>query len=201
MDLNRLTEKAQQAVLAAKNIAVRMNHQQIDVEHLLLALLDQEQGLVPAVLSKADVSPDALKIRVQQELERLPRVSGQGGAPDQFYVSGQFNALMTRAEDEAKKFKDEYVSVEHLLLAMTDDGGPAGRILKDFGVTRQRLMSALQQVRGRQRVTTQNPEETYQSLEKYGRDLTATARQGKLDPVIGRDEEIRRVVQVLSRRT
>src|SRR4051812_20394065 len=201
MDLNRFTEKAQQAVLAAKNIAVRMSHQQIDVEHLLLALLDQEQGLVPAILTKADISPDALKIRVQQELERLPRVSGQGGAPDQFYLTGRLNALVTRAEDEAKRFKDEYVSVEHLLLAMTDDGGTAGRILKEFGITRQRLMSALQQVRGRQRVTSQNPEETYQSLKKYGRDLTQMARLGKLDPVIGRDEEIRRVIQVLSRRT
>jgi ATP-dependent Clp protease ATP-binding subunit ClpB len=201
MDLNRLTEKAQQAVMAAKNIAVRMNHQQIDVEHLLLALLDQEQGLVPAILSKADISPEAMKIRVQQELERLPRVSGQGGAPDQFYVTGRLNALFTRAEDEAKRLKDEYISVEHLLLAMTEDGGAAGRLLKEFGVTRQRLMSALQQVRGNQRVTSQNPEETYQALEKYGRDLTQYARQGKLDPVIGRDEEIRRVIQVLSRRT
>lgn len=201
MDLNRLTEKAQQAVLAAKNLAVRLNNQQIDVEHLLLALLDQDQGLVPAILAKADVSADALKIRVQQELERLPRVSGQSGSPDQFYVSGRFNTLMTRAEDEAKKFKDDYVSVEHLFLAMTDDGGAAGRLLKDFGVTRQRVMSALQQIRGRQRVTSQNPEETYQSLEKFGRDLTQLARQGKLDPVIGRDEEIRRVIQVLSRRT
>ena len=108
---------------------------------------------------------------------------------------------MTRAEDEAKTFKDDYISVEHLLLAMTDDGGPTGRLLKEFGVTRQRLMTALQQVRGRQRVTSQNPETTYQSLEKYGRDLTQAARQGKLDPVIGRDEEIRRVIQVLSRRT
>jgi ATP-dependent Clp protease ATP-binding subunit ClpB len=201
MDLNRLTEKAQQAVMASQSTAVRMNHQQIDVDHLLLALLDQEQGLVPAILAKADISPDALKIRVQQELERLPRVSGQSGSPDQFYVSGRFNALMTRAEDEAKKFKDDYVSVEHLLLAMTDDGGPASKLLKGFGVTRARLMTALQQVRGRQRVTTQNPETTYQSLEKYGRDLTQAAREGKLDPVIGRDEEIRRVIQVLSRRT
>src|SRR5947209_5154416 len=201
MDPNRLTEKAQEALRSAQSTAVRMGHQQIDVEHLLSALLDQEQGLVPAVLNKADVSPEALKVRVQQELERLPRISGQGGAPDQFYVSGRFNALMTRAEDEAKRFKDEYVSVEHLLLAMTDDGGPAGRMLKEFGVTRQRLLSALQQVRGRQRVTSQNPEETYQALERYGRDLTQYARQGKLDPVIGRDEEIRRVIQVLSRRT
>jgi ATP-dependent Clp protease ATP-binding subunit ClpB len=201
MDLNRLTEKAQQAMLEAKNIAVRMNHQQIEVEHLLLALLDQEQGLVPAILTKADVSPEALKIRVPQELERQPRVSGTSGSPDQFYVSGRLNTLMTRAEDAAKQFKDDYVSVEHLLLAMMEDGGAAGRILKEFGVTRQRLLGALQQVRGRQRVTSQNPEGTYQALERYGRDLTEYARQGKLDPVIGRDEEIRRVIQVLSRRT
>src|SRR5438067_13363055 len=123
MDLNRFTEKAQQAVLAAKNIAVRMSHQQIDVEHLLLALLDQEQGLVPAILTKADISPEALKIRLQRELERLPRVSGPSGAPDQFYLSGRLNRLLTQAEDEAKRLKDEYLSIEHLLLAMSDDGG------------------------------------------------------------------------------
>src|SRR5205823_6857145 len=115
--------------------------------------------------------------------------------------TGRLNQLVTHAEDEAKRLKDEYVSVEHLLLAMTDDGGAAGRILKEFGVTRQRLLSALQQVRGHQRVTSQNPEGTYQALERYGRDLTQYAREGKLDPVIGRDDEIRRVIQVLSRRT
>ncbi len=201
MDPNKLTEKAQAALRDAQGLAVRMGHQQIDVEHVLLALLDQEQGLVPAVLSKADISPEALKIRVQQELERLPRVSTPSGPPDQFYVTGRLNRLLTQAEDEAKRLKDEYVSVEHLLLAMTDDGGMAGRLLKEFGLTRQRLLSALQQVRGNQRVTSQNPEETYQALERYGRDLTQYARQGKLDPVIGRDEEIRRVIQVLSRRT
>src|SRR6476620_4532347 len=134
MDTNRLTEKAQEAFRGAQGLAVRMGHQQIDVEHLLLALLDQEQGLVPAILSKADISPEAMKIRLQQELERLPRVTGQGGAPDQFYVSGRLNALFTRAEDEANRLKDEYISVEHLLLAMIDDGGLAGRILKEFGV-------------------------------------------------------------------
>src|SRR5207249_11031833 len=175
--------------------------QQIDVEHVLLALLDQERGLVPAILGKADVSADALKIRVQQELERQPKVSGAGGAPDQFYLSGRLNRLLVQAEDEAKKLKDEFVSVEHVLLAMLDDGGATGRLLKEFGVTRQRILAALQQVRGSQRVTSQNPEETYQALEKYGRDLTQYASLGKLDPVIGRDEEIRRVIQVLSRRT
>jgi len=201
MDINRFTEKAREALQGAQKLAVRMNHQQIDVEHLLVSLLDQEGGLTPAILKKAGVAPEALAIRLQRELEKLPRVSTPSGAPDNFYLTGRLNKLLTQAEDEAKKLKDEYVSVEHLLLAMTDDRGAAGTLLKEFGVNRDRLLSALKDVRGSQRVTSQNPEETYQSLEKYGRDLTELARRGKLDPVIGRDEEIRRVIQVLSRRT
>jgi ATP-dependent Clp protease ATP-binding subunit ClpB len=201
MDINRFTEKAREALQNAQKLAVRMSHQQIDNEHLLLALLDQEGGLTPAVLKKAGVAPEALTIRVQRELEKLPRVSTPSGAPDNFYLTGRLNKLLTQAEDEAKKLKDEYISVEHLLLAMTDDRGAAGTLLKEVGVNRDRLLSALKDVRGSQRVTSQNPEETYQSLEKYGRDLTQYARRGKLDPVIGRDEEIRRVIQVLSRRT
>jgi ATP-dependent Clp protease ATP-binding subunit ClpB len=201
MDINRFTEKAREALQGAQKLAVRMNHQQIDDEHLLLAMLDQEGGLTPAILKKAGVAPEALTIRLQRELEKLPRVSGASGSPDTFYLTGRLNKLLTLAEDEAKKLKDDYISVEHLLLAMLDDRGAAGSLLKEFGVNRDRLLSALKEVRGSQRVTTQNPEETYQSLEKYGRDLTNYARQGKLDPVIGRDEEIRRVIQVLSRRT
>jgi len=201
MDINRFTEKAREALQGAQKLAIRMNHQQIDVEHLLVSLLDQEGGLTSAILKKAGVAPEALTIRLQRELEKLPRVTGAGGAPDNFYLTGRLNKLLTQAEDEAKKLKDEYVSVEHLLLAMTDDRGAAGTLLKEFGVNRDRLLSALKDVRGSQRVTSQNPEETYQSLEKYGRDLTEYARRGKLDPVIGRDEEIRRVIQVLSRRT
>jgi len=201
MDINRFTEKAREALQGAQKLAVRMNHQQIDVEHLLVSMLDQEGGLTPAILKKAGVAPEALTIRLQRELEKLPRVSGAGGAADNFYLTGRLNKLLTNAEDEAKKLKDEYVSVEHLLLAMTDDRGATGTLLKEFGVNRDRLLSALKEVRGSQRVTSQNPEDTYQSLEKYGRDLTELARRGKLDPVIGRDEEIRRVIQVLSRRT
>jgi ATP-dependent Clp protease ATP-binding subunit ClpB len=201
MDINRFTEKAQEALRGAQKLAVRFSQQQIDVEHLLLALLDQENGLAPAILSKAGLSVDALRIKAQRELEKLPRVSGGQGGPDQFYATGRLNRLLVQAEDEAKRLKDDFVSVEHLLLAMTDDGGASGRILKEFGITRDRLLKALQEVRGNQRVTSQNPEETYQALEKYGRDLTQYARLGKLDPVIGRDEEIRRVIQVLSRRT
>jgi ATP-dependent Clp protease ATP-binding subunit ClpB len=198
MDINRFTEKAQEAFQTANQSALRYGHQQLEPEHLLLALLEQEPGLAASILRKADVSPDRLKSQVERELEKLPRVSGSG---DQVYLSGRLNRLVANAEDEAKKFKDEYLSVEHLLLAMLADSGAAGRALKEAEITRDRLMKSLQEVRGHQRVTSQNPEATYEALERYGRDLTALARQGKLDPVIGRDEEIRRVIQVLSRRT
>ena len=198
MDLNRFTEKAQQAIAEAHKLAARWQQQQVDVEHLLLALLDQDKGLAPAILRKAGLSPEAVTIKLQREVEQQLRVSGTNVEPR---ITQRFLRLLSLAEDEAKKLKDEYVSVEHLLLAATEDNGATGRILKEFGVTRERLMSALREVRGSQRVTSPNPEETYQALEKYGRDLTQLAQQGKLDPVIGRDEEIRRVIQVLSRRT
>src|SRR5438067_1994923 len=201
MDINRFTEKAQEALVAAQQRASRAGNQQVDVEHLLATLLEQDQGLAPAILRKAGVNLDGLKRRVEQELDRLPRVSGAGGGPDQVYVTGRLNRLLTQAESEAKRLKDDYVSVEHLLLAMLDDGGTTGRLLKEFGLTKDRLLAALQEIRGHQRVTSPNPESTYQALERYGRDLTQLAGQNKLDPVIGRDEEIRRVIQVLSRRT
>jgi ATP-dependent Clp protease ATP-binding subunit ClpB len=199
MDQNRLTEKSIEALSAAQRLAAKFNHQQMDVEHLLLALLDQDHGLASAILAKADVAVDAVKISLQRELEKLPRVTG--GSGDQIGITARLNKLLGQAEDEAKKMKDDYISVEHLLLAMSDDHGAAGRILKEFKLNRANLAKAIQEVRGHQRVTTQNPEATYESLEKYGRDLTQLAAQGKLDPVIGRDDEIRRVIQVLSRRT
>jgi ATP-dependent Clp protease ATP-binding subunit ClpB len=201
MDLNRFTEKAQEALSAAQTKAVRYSHQQVDVEHLLAALLEQERGLATSILNKAEINVDGLKRRLEQELERLPKVSTPTGAPDQIYITGRLNRLLAQAEDEAKKLKDDYLSVEHLLLALSEDRGTTGAIFKEFGVTRERLMRALQEVRGNQRVTSQNPEATYEALERYGRDLTKLAAQGKLDPVIGRDDEIRRVIQVLSRRT
>ncbi len=197
MDINHFTEKSQEALQEAQRLAARSGQQYVDVEHLLAALLAQEPGLASSILRKANVNLDGLKRRVEQELERLPRVSGGGGES----ISSRLNRLLMQAEDEAKRFKDEFVSVEHLLLALIGDTGTAGRLLKEFGVSRDRLMTALQEVRGNQRVTSQNPEATYESLEKYGRDLTKMAGQGKLDPVIGRDDEIRRVIQVLSRRT
>jgi ATP-dependent Clp protease ATP-binding subunit ClpB len=197
MDINRFTEKSQEALQEAQRLAARGGQQYVDVEHLLAALLAPEPGLTSSILRKANVNLDGLKRRVQQELERLPRVSGGGGES----ISSRLNRLLMHAEDEAKQFKDEYVSVEHLLLALLGDTGTTGRLLKEFGVSRDRLMTALQEVRGTQRVTSQNPEATYEALEKYGRDLTKMAGLGKLDPVIGRDDEIRRVIQVLSRRT
>ena len=201
MDLNRFTEKSQDALRAAQSLAVRYGQQQIDIEHLLVVLLEQEGGLAPAILLKSQVNLEGLHRRLTQELERLPKVSGPTGGPEQVYITARLNRLLVQAEDEAKRLKDEYISVEHLLLAMTDDGGATGRIFKELGINRERLMRALQEVRGSQRVTSPTPEATYAALEKYGRDLTQLAAQGKLDPVIGRDDEIRRVIQVLSRRT
>ena len=198
MDQNRFTEKSLAALQAANQLALKFNHQQMDVEHVLLALLDQDHGLAAAILNKAEVALDAVKIKLQREIEKLPRVTGGN---DNIALTGRLNRLLGVADDEAKKMKDDFISVEHLLLAMLDDNGATDRILKEFGLNRARLTKAIQEVRGHQRVNTQNPEATYESLEKYGRDLTQLAKQGKLDPVIGRDEEIRRVIQVLSRRT
>src|SRR5579862_8217006 len=195
MDFNRFTEKLQEALRAAQSIAQRSGQQQLDVEHLLLALVEQENGLAQSVLAKADVKLESLHRALITALEKLPKVSGST-AMDQVYITARLQKLLNKAEDEAKRLKDEYVSIEHVLLAATDE-----KVFKDLGITRERLMRTLQEVRGSQRVTSANPEETYQSLERYGRDLTKLAASGKLDPVIGRDDEIRRVIQVLSRRT
>ena len=201
MDINKLTEKLQEALSAAQSKAVRYSHQQVDVEHLLLALLEQERGLATSILNKANVDVESLRRNIEQELDRVPKVTAPTGEPGQVYITSRLNRLLIQAEDESKKLGDEYVSVEHVLLAMTDDTGATGRLLKQSGVTQERLMQTLREVRGSQRVTSQNPEATYEALEKYGRDLTKLAAQSKLDPVIGRDDEIRRVIQVLSRRT
>jgi ATP-dependent Clp protease ATP-binding subunit ClpB len=201
MDPSRMTEKTQQALMSAQGLASRGDNQQVDVEHLLLALLEQEGGLAVMMLTKARVDLVPLIRRIKQEIERFPKVTGPSGGPDQVYISGRLNKLLTIAEDEAKKLKDEYLSVEHLLLAMTADNGAVGRIFKEIGLSREKIINILKEIRGSQRVTSPNPEETYEALEKYGRDLTKLAVESKLDPVIGRDEEIRRVIQVLSRRT
>jgi ATP-dependent Clp protease ATP-binding subunit ClpB len=196
MDFNRFTEKLQDGVRAAQALASGRGQQQVDVEHLLTALLEQESGLAQSVLVKTGVRLEDVHRRLAQELDKLPKVSGGPQALEQVYITSRLQKLLSDAESEAKRLKDDYISVEHVLLAAT-----AEKVFKDLGLTRERLMRTLQEVRGSQRVTTQNPEATYESLEKYGRDLTQLAAQNKLDPVIGRDEEIRRVIQVLSRRT
>ncbi len=201
MDFNRFTEKVQEAFRQAQSKATELSHSQIDVEHLFVALLEQPEGLAPTILLKIQVPLENLHRKLLTELGKLPKVSVEGRPVDQVYITGRFQKLAGQAETEAKRMKDDYVSVEHLLLAFTEDSGATGKILKEFGVAREKLMKALTDVRGSQRVTNSTPENTYQALEKYGRDLTALANQGKLDPVIGRDEEIRRVIQVLSRRT
>ena len=197
MDMNRMTLKVQEALQAASALAMHRNHQGIDVEHVLTALLEQVDGSAGPILELSGVSGSAVKAKTEQQLAKIPQVRGTGAAPGQLHLTQRTVALLARAEDEKQSLKDEYVSVEHLLLAMAADKG----VLRDVGVTRDKLLAGLQQVRGNQRVTSQDPEGTFQALEKYGRDLTRLAMQGKLDPVIGRDEEIRRTIQILSRRT
>ncbi len=203
MDLNKFTEKSQAALMEAQNIATRNQHQAVDVEHLLLALLEQEGGLVPRLFEKAKLAPDLLKSKIDEELARIPRVTGGDTTGQGTYVTQRLNKLLVHAQDQAKQLKDDYVSVEHLVLAMFDEpaGTGIGKILRNLGIQRNEFLKALTDVRGNQRVTSSNPEDTYEALEKYGRDLTKLAAQNKLDPVIGRDSEIRRCIQVLSRRT
>ncbi len=200
MDLNRLTEKAQEAVVAAQELARSHNHSQIEPEHLLLALVNQEGGIAPQILRKLEADPSVVRQRLEEELGKMAQVHG---AAAQVYVSSRLQQVFNVATEEAGRLRDEYVSTEHLLLGLTDDRakGRAHDILKDLGVTREAVYKVLSSIRGSQRVTDANPEGKYQALEKYSRDLTQLARQSKLDPVIGRDEEIRRVIQVLSRRT
>ena len=197
MDMNRMTIKLQEALQTASSHAARRSHQGIDVEHLLLAFIEQDGGLASPLLEQAGLSVPSVRQAVEQALAKLPQVQGAGASPGQLHVASRLSQVLTKAEDEQRALKDDYLSVEHVILAMVQEGG----VFKKLGLTKERLLGALQQVRGSQRVTSQDPEGTYQSLEKYGRDLTRLAGQGKLDPVIGRDEEIRRVVQILSRRT
>jgi len=196
---NRFTEKSQEAIVAAQNLAERNGNSQVEPEHVLLALLEQGDGVVPQVLSKMQVAVGALAQQVRAEIGKLGRVSG-GGV--QVGISPRLRTVLVKAHDELAQFGDEYVSTEHLLLAiLAHAGGATQRLLQQHGITRDNLMQTLREVRGTQRVTSPNPETTYAALSQYGRDLTELARRGKLDPVIGRDDEIRRVIQILSRRT
>ncbi len=199
MNINKYTEKAQEAILGAQQLADREGHPEILPEHLLLTLLEQREGIVPEIVRKMNQDPAALATATRAELERLPRAHG-GAQPG---PSARLRQVTNAAEAEAERLKDEYVSTEHLFVAIASEGGKGAsvRLLQQRGITKDAILQAMTAVRGSQRVTSQNPESTYQSLERYGRDLTDLARKGKLDPVIGRDDEIRRVIQVLSRRT
>jgi len=204
MDLNRLTQKSQQAIAAAQDAATRAGHVEVDSLHLLLALLQQPDGLVPRLLDAMGTDVDRLTADVEAELRRIPRSTRAGGAPQgQVVVSARLAALLDEAEKEARRLSDEYVSVEHLLVAMVAEAerSPAGRVLARHGITRDAFLGQLAAVRGNQRVRSATPEGTYEALTKYGQDLVAAARSGQRDPVIGRDAEIRRVIQILSRKS
>ncbi|MDY6835853.1 MAG: ATP-dependent chaperone ClpB [Chloroflexota bacterium] len=199
MNFNKFTEKAQEAIATSQTLADNSNHSQIEVEHLLLALVSQPDGVVPQIFRKLGIGIEGVVAELEAELSHQPQAIGA----TQVYMSRKLADVLKKAQQEAERLKDEYVSTEHILIAIAEeaDNGSASRILKQLGITRERVYEILTTIRGNQRVTDQNPEGKYQALEKYAKDLTDMARQGKLDPVIGRDEEIRRVIQVLSRRT
>lgn len=202
MDMNKLTQMSRQAVTDAQSEARRRSHHEVDTWHLLHALLGQEEGIVPALVEKLDLTTSALQLAVQRELDRLPSVTGSVDT-SKVYVTQAVNNVLSRAEKEAQQLKDEFVSTEHLFLAVVEEAKPdaVAQFLKSFGLDRVVVLKALQALRGAQRVTTDNPEATYNALQKYGTDLVALAKQGKMDPVIGRDDEIRRTVRILSRKT
>src|SRR4030095_562243 len=199
MNINKFTEKAQEAMLGAQHLAEQMNHSQIEPEHLLVALVEQREGIIPELLRKMSSDPATIGHGARELLAQLPQAYG-GAQPG---LSPRLKLVAELAQAEAERLKDEYISTEHLFVAIASETGrsPAAKFLQAQGITRDKIFEALTSGRGSQRVTNQNPEGTYQALERYGRDLTELARRGKLDPVIGRDEEIRRVIQVLSRRT
>ncbi len=203
MNPEKLTLKSQQAIEQAQQLSVGFGHQEVDGEHLLLALLEQEQGLVPNLCGKLGSAAEVLVRELRHELARRPSVSGPGTELGKIYVTQRFQRLLQQAEQQAHHLRDDYVSVEHLLLALVQEGeqSPAGRLLARNGITSDRLLKALSEIRGHQRVTSPDPEGSYEALAKYGRDLVEDVKKGKLDPVIGRDEEIRRIIRILSRKT
>ncbi len=200
MNIEKLTEKAQAAISSAQDIAVKLSHQQVDGEHIHLALVTQEEGLIPKLLGYMGLEIDFYAREIERTLEKLPKVQGSGASS--MYATRRFNEILLHAEEEARRFKDDYTSVEHIYIAILKESNtPSVDICKRLGVTLDKFMAALSKVRSNQRITSKNPEETYDVLEKYGRDLVELARSGKLDPVIGREAEIRRAIRILSRRT
>lgn len=203
MDINKFTQKCQEAFTDAQSRAIKLGHQEVDCEHLLASLIGQSDGLIPRLLQKMGVNEQLLGQTLSDELEKRPKVSGPGRDPGSIYLTQRLNRLMVKAEEESKRLKDEYISVEHLMLSMFDEDAKTGvgKALRSAGITREKFLETLTEVRGNQRVQGPNPEQTYQALERYGRDLVQQALKGKLDPVIGRDEEIRRAIRILSRKT
>ncbi len=203
MDINKLTQKSQEAISSGQQLAVRFGHQEVDAEHVLLALCEQSDGLIGRMLEKLDVDGAALGADVQRLLEQRPSVSGPGSEAGKIYLSQRLNRMLVKADEEAKRLKDEYVSVEHLVLAMLEEPvtSPLGKLFTGHKLSRDKFLKGLTAVRGNQRVQSANPEATYEALERYGRDLVEQAKLGKIDPVIGRDGEIRRVIRILSRKT
>ena len=202
MNAEKFTQKSLEAIKMAQNIVIEYQNMQIDQQHLMVALLKQPEGLVPKLLKKMHVSPEELLQACEQEIARIPKVSGPGRDMERVYVSQAVDAVLTEAEQQAAYMKDEFVSVEHIMLAMIDKAnGPMKRIFERMGIGKQAFLEALQKVRGNARVTSDTPEDTYDALAKYGQDLTDLARKQKLDPVIGRDTEIRNVIRILSRKT
>jgi ATP-dependent Clp protease ATP-binding subunit ClpB len=199
MNLEKFTDKARDAMVECQNIGIQEGHQQLDGEHLHLALMLQQDGLIPKLVKYMEVEPAKIVGDLEEKIEQLPRVSG---GDDQIYTTRRLNQLLINAEKYATSFKDEFISVEHIYLAFLEERGtPSEKIFQKYGINKEKFLTALTTVRGNKKVTTQNPEEQYEALQKYGRDLVEMAREGKLDPVIGRDEEIRHVIQILSRRT
>ena len=200
MDINKLTQKAQEAVLESQNIAIRYNNQSIEGEHLHFALITQNDGLIPKLLAKLNVPFDFYYKDLSDELNKIPKVFGNSTVSP--YVNRRYEEIFIKAEEEAKKFKDDFTSVEHIYLALVEErNSPSSKIFAKYGITRDKLLKELSVIRSNQRITNQNPEETYEALQRFGRDLVEDARRGKLDPVIGRDDEIRRIIRILSRRT
>ena len=197
--MEKLTEKSRDALLNARTCAVEYGHQQIMCVHLLYALIRQEGGLIPSLLKRMKADISVLEEEVENLLRKIPSVSGPGATPP--YGGNDFNKALAAAKNKAEEMKDEYISVEHLFLAIVSVSKECASVLEKLGATEEKILIALKEVRGNQRVTNENPEGSFEALEKYGRDLTEAAFQNKLDPVIGRDEEIRRTIQILSRRT
>ena len=201
MNTNQFTQKTMEALQAAQRLAIEYSNQALEQEHMLVALTQQQDGLIPQLLTKMNVDPGTFEAAAAEKVSQLPHVTGSGRDPDKVYISNELDQALTAAEKQAQQMKDEYISVEHVFMGMLQrPGRVAGELFKQFGITPEKFMQVLSAVRGNQRVTTDNPESTYDALKKYGQDLVEAARANKLDPVIGRDSEIRNVIRILSRK-